>query len=147
VVNTELIDTVYLAKRKFVPVGKIFHEVLVEASICLFIQHRSSLQPAGAPAGYGGTSQVSGTNTYSSISSASGRYNLSLPNDFTVIPDPVFWIRNGSTYDSFVNEKQFLKIFPEREEELKKFIKQNKIRFDRISAVVMLINYCNTLTQ
>ncbi len=145
--NTELIDTVYLDNRKFVPVGKIFHEVLVEAPICLFIQHRSSLQSPGAPAGYGGTSQVSNTKSYSSIELESGRYNLNLPSDFTVRPDPVYWVRKGSTYDSFINEKQFLKIFPGREEELKKYIKQNKIKFDKIASVVILVNHCNTLPQ
>jgi len=143
--STELIDTVYLDKRKFVPVGKVFHEVVVEAPICLFIQHRSSLQSPGAPAGYGGTSQVSNTKSYSSIELESGRYNLSLPSDFTVRPDPVYWIRKGGEYESFINEKQFLKIFPEREEELKKFIRQNKIRFDKTTAMVMLVNHCNTL--
>jgi len=143
VMNTELIDTVYLDNRKFVPVGNIFHEVLVEAPICLFIQHRSSLQPPGTPAGYGGTSQVASTKIYSSISSGTGRHNLSLPSDYTVIPDPLYWIRNGNAFDSFINEKQFLKIFPEREEELKKYIKQNKIKFDRLSNVVSLIEHCN----
>jgi len=141
--NTELIDTVLIDNRKFVPVGKIFHEVLVEAPISLFIQHRSSLMSPGAPAGYGGTSQVSNTKSYSSIEMETGRYNLNLPSDFTVRPDPVYWIRQQGTYDSFVNEKQFLKIFPGREEELKKYIKQNKIKFDRISAVVTLMEHCN----
>ena len=145
--NTELNDTVYLDKRKFVPVGKIFHEVLVEAPISLYIQHRSSLMSPGAPAGYGGTSQVSNTKSYSSIEMETGRYNLNLPSDFTVRPDPVYWIRQGRDYESFVNEKQFLKIFPGREEELKTYIKQNKIKFDRISSVIKLIDYCNDLIQ
>ena len=145
--NTELIDTVYLDNRKFVPVGKIFHEVLVEAPISLYIQHRSSLMSPGAPAGYGGTSQVSNTKSYSSIEMETGRYNLNLPSDFTVRPDPVYWTRQGKEYESFVNEKQFLKIFPGREEELKTYIKQNKIKFDRISSVIKLIDYCNDLIQ
>jgi hypothetical protein len=145
--NTELIDTVYLDNRKFAPVGKIFHEVLVEAPISLYIQHRSSLMSPGAPAGYGGTSQVSNTKSYSSIEMETGRYNLNLPSDFTVRPDPVYWIRQGKEYESFVNEKQFLKIFPGREEEMKKFIKQNKIKFDKMAGMIMLINYCNSPTQ
>jgi hypothetical protein len=145
--NTELIDTVYLDKRKFVPVGKIFHEVLVVAPIALFIQHRSSLQSPGAPAGYGGTSQVSNTKSYSSIEMETGRYNLNLPSDFTVRPDPVYWIRQGKEYESFVNEKQFLKIFPGKEEEMKQYIKQNKIKFDRMSSMIKLAEYCNEIIR
>jgi len=145
--NTELVDTVLVDGRKFIPVGKIFHEVLVEAPVLLFIQHRSSLIPPGAPSGYGGTSQVSNTKSYSSIELESGRYNISLPTDYTVRPDPVYWIRQGVAYESFINEKQFLKIFPGREDELKRFIKQNKIKFDRISAVVTLIEHCNEVMK
>ena len=46
---------------------------------------------------------------------------------------------------SFINEKQFLKIFPDKESELKSFIKRNHIRFDRSEDVKTLIRYFNEL--
>jgi hypothetical protein len=52
---------------------------------------------------------------------------------------------NQSMRGSFINEKQFLKIFPDKESELKSFIKRNHIRFDRSEDVKTLIRYFNEL--
>ena len=54
-VNTEMIDTVFLQDSKFVPVGKGFYEVLLVAPVALFVQYKGEIAPPGTPAGYGGT--------------------------------------------------------------------------------------------
>ena len=143
VINTEMIDTVILQNSKFVPVEKVFHEVLVVAPISLFVQFKGELLPPGTPAGYGGTSQVSNTKLMSSVQLSSGYYNLKLPSDYIVKVDQVYWIRKDNTMFSFMNERQFLKIFPVTERDLKQFIKQNKIKFDLIPDLIRLINHCN----
>lgn len=144
-VNTEMIDTVFLQNSKFVPVGKVFHEVLLIAPISLFVQHKGELLPPGTPAGYGGTSQVSNTKLMSSVELSSGYYNLKLPADYIVKADPVYWIRKDNNMYSFINERQFLKIFPDKETEFKQFIKQNRIKFDKLSNLVRLVEHCNEL--
>ena len=45
----------------------------------------------------------------------------------------------------FANERQFLKLFPDHETELKQFIKQNKIKFDKVPDVMKLAEYYNKL--
>jgi len=144
--GTEQLDTVYLQTRRFIPVGKVFHEVLLASEISLFMQHRSSLLEPGAPAGYGSTTQTASTKIISSLSTSRGFYNLQLPSDYVVNPDNVYWIRKGTTYDSFTNEKQFLKLFPDKEDELKQFIKKNKIKFEKVPGVIMVVEYCNEIT-
>jgi hypothetical protein len=144
-VNTEMIDTVFLQNSKFVQAGKVFHEVLLIAPISLFVQHKGELLPPGAPAGYGGTSQVSNTKLLSSVELSSGYYNLKLPADYIVKADPVYWIRKENNMYSFINERQFLKIFPDKETEFKQFIKQNRIKFDKLSNLVRLVEHCNEL--
>ncbi|MCU0407780.1 MAG: hypothetical protein MUD02_02420 [Bacteroidales bacterium] len=141
--NTELVDTVYLSKSKFVPQGRVFHEVVAEGPVPFFIQHKGTLMSAGTPAGYGGTSQVSNTKSLSSVELPGGYYNLSLPRDFTVSFSTVYWIRRGKDYADFTTSKQFLKLFPGREKELKDFIKKNKIKFDKPSTIGELGKYCN----
>jgi hypothetical protein len=106
-ISTELMDTVFVQNSKFVPVGQVFYEVLLEAPVSLFVQHKGDLLPPGAPAGYGGTSD---NNKY-----------------------------------SFINEKQFLKIFPGKEGDLKQFIKQNRIKFNKLSNLIRLVEHCNEL--
>lgn len=146
-VNTEMIDTVFLQDDKFVPSGKGFHEILLAAPLTLFVQHKGELLPPGTPSGYGGTSQVSNTKLLSSIQLSSGYFNLKLPADYIVKSDPVFWIRKDSSMYSFMNERQFLKIFPDKEKDLKQFIKQNRIKFDNLYSMVKLAEYFNKMAD
>jgi hypothetical protein len=143
--NTELIDTIYLMSSKFVPVGKIFHEVLLTAPVSLYVQHKGNLLPPGTPAGYGGNSQVSNTKYVSSVGLSTGYYNIDLPEGYIVKVEPVYWLKIGDRYESYVTERQFMKIFPEKESELKQFIKQRRIKFDKLSNMIQLAEFLNTL--
>ena len=142
---TELIDTVYIQNSKFVPFGKVFYEVLLVAPVSFYVQHSGSLIPPGKPAGYGGTSQVSNTKQFSGVELSTGYYNLKLPKDFSVQVNPVYWVRVEKNYSGFINERQFLKLFPDKETELKNYIKANKIRFSRLSDLVKLVSYYNEI--
>jgi hypothetical protein len=146
-INLEAIDTVLLGNRKFVCFDNIFYELLVNAPVSLFIQHKSDLIPPGKPAAYGGTTQVSSSNYLSSVELAGGRYNLKLPSDYVVKPAKVNWIRKSNTMYRFLNERQFLKIFPEKADNIRQFIKQNKLRTENPEDLIKLINYCNELIQ
>jgi hypothetical protein len=145
--KTEMIDTVYIRNSKFIPFGKVFYEVLLVAPTSLFLQHTGSVIPPGTPAGYGGTSQVSSTKQLSSVQHSGGYYNLKLPMDYTVQVNPVYWVRIENNYSSFINERQFLKLFPDKEAELKKYIKQRQIKFSRLSDIVKLVSYYDEIIR
>ena len=52
--RTENVDTVYILSRKFIPVGKSFYEMAVNAPpLALFIQHKSEVIPPGNETGFG----------------------------------------------------------------------------------------------
>jgi hypothetical protein len=144
-VNSEMVDTIFLKNSKFVPVGKVFYEVLLDAPVTLFVQHKGELMSPGMPAAYGGTSQVSSTKYMSSVGLEGGYYNLKLPSEYTVKSEPVYWIRKDNNMYSFINERQFLKLFPEKEKELKQYIKQYHIKFDTLTNIVKLIEHINEL--
>ena len=144
--NPETIDTVFINESKFMPVGKTFHELLLKGTkLALFVQYKGDLMPPGKPAGYGGTSQLSATTSLSSIELAGMRYNIKLPSGFNVNATKVYWIRKENNMVSFSNEKQFLKLFPDKEKELKLYIKENKIKFDKPVLLIKLVSYCNEL--
>jgi hypothetical protein len=142
-IDIDKIDTIKIYQSKFIPAGQIFHEVLVKGNTPLFVQHKGDLIPPGKPVGYGGTSQVASSTYLTSVGLSSGYYNLELPSDFEVKLNPVFWITRNGTPESFVTEKQFLKLFPEKAAELKKHIKQFRIKFDRIPDVMRLVEFMN----
>jgi hypothetical protein len=143
--NPEAVDTVMLNKCRFIPVGKVFYEVLVTKPIALFIQHKGNLLTAGKPVGYGGTSQTASTHYISSIELSGIQTNLTLPNDYIVNPAPVYWIRTGEKWSDFNNEKQFISLFPDKAVQIKSFIKENRIKIDKPENLSRLVRYVATL--
>jgi hypothetical protein len=143
--NPEMVDTVYIQNRKFVPVGKMFYEALFFGPVSLYVQHKGSLLPAGKAVGYGGTSQVASTNYISSIKLSDTQVNLPIPGDYEVKISTDYWIQKENNWFDFNNEKQFLKLFPDKEAKLKSFIKENRIKFNRQDDLIKLVKYCSSL--
>ena len=147
IVNTEIIDTVFIKESKFVTAGQVFYEVLLAAPAHLYLQYQGKLIPPGTVAAYGGTSQVSSTTNLSSVNLSMGYYNLKLPDDYTVKVHLIFWIRKENNMFSYETEKQFLKLFPDKAAELKEFIKLQKIKFDKPADQVRLIEHSNEVAR
>jgi hypothetical protein len=140
----EAVDTIFLCMAKFVYQENGFYEVVVNAPIAFFIQHKSSLSSSDNPSAYGIASQTAASTPISKIYDDK-TYNLKLPDNFNVIPAPVYWIRMHNIMYKFASERQFLKIFPSKVAELKSFINQNNISLKEKDDLVRLVLYCNTL--
>jgi len=145
--NPESVDTVYLQNRRLVPFGKVFYEVVVNASVSFFIQHKSDLKESGKPAGYGGTSEVSATSYLSGFDHPSGYYNLKLPPSCEIKYSPVYWVRINNNMLSFYTVRQFLKIFPEQAEQIKQFFRESKLKIENREDLIKLGNFCNELMK
>ena len=143
--NTEIVDTVFIQDRKFIPFGKTFFVLLSEGIIPLFVQYKGHLVKAGKQVGFGGTSELAATNNLSSIKQSTGYYNLEIPVDFSVNPSVVFWIRKDNQMSDFESERQFLKLFPDKSDLIKQFIKKNKLKVDKQEDLIRILNYCGTL--
>ncbi len=149
--NPDLIDTVYIADRVFVPLGRIFYELLAGGPVPFYLQNKSNYTPKGSDIGYGAKSQSVGPTQYSrfEMSNAMSLYNevvnIDLPPNVTVTPASVFWVSKGGQMEDFSTSRQFLKIFPDKESLLKNFIKKERINFKRREDIIKLGQYCNTL--
>lgn len=143
--NPEVVDTIKIEGFKFVPVGKSFYQVLYDGKINLYIQQVSSLLPAGKAVGYGGTSQTASAAYISTINLSGVQWNLKLPAEYIVVLKPVYWIRRGGEWSDFINEKQFLKLFPENTGIIKEHIKSDKVKFDKPESLIKLMAFINTL--
>ena len=139
------VDTVTIAGRKFVPGKDAFYEVLVNAPVSLFIQHKSTLERLGAPSGYGGRSQTSAIDRMDVLTDGDHFYNLKIPEDYKVSPSQLFWICKDHHMLSFLNKRQLLKIFPDQKDKLEQFIKQNRLKTDDPEDMIKLVDYCNEI--
>lgn len=143
--DPQLIDTVYMANRIFIPFEKGFYELAVMAPVTLFIQHKAYAESLGVPTGYGARSQTTSYNYVKMIFGGNGAINLKFPDEFKIVNDTEYWIRKEGTMQNFKNKRQFLKIFPDKEKELDQFINKDKINFENYQSIIKLVQYCNEL--
>lgn len=144
-INPEMVDTVIINNYRFFPSGKLFFEVLVTGPLTLLIQNKGNLIPAGTPAAYGGTSQTANNVVISNVLQPSGDYNLDIPSNYSVRIAPVFWIRKDNEMFSFKTEKQFLLLFPGKENLIKSYMKENRLKFLRTDDLAAIVRYINTI--
>lgn len=149
--DPKLVDTIYLQNRKFVPVGNKFYEVLAAGPVTIFVQNRSNFTPAGADIGYGAKSKSVGRTAYRRLELVDviAQYGevayMDVPPNCEVTPASVFWVRKNDSFENFANEKQFLKIFPESEAQLKEFIRKERINFKSREDLAKLGKFCNQI--
>lgn len=143
----QLVDTIFMANRTFIPFEKGFYELAVKAPVTLFIQHKSYVEFEGTPTLYGAKSQTTAPSYVRQIYGANGAIDLAIPKGYKVVDDTQYWIRKIDGLTMFDTKREFLRIFPEKEKELNQFISKNKVNFDKYEDVVKLVNYCNEISK
>jgi hypothetical protein len=146
-IKSKTIDTICIQNRLFVPIEKSFYEVILNASIAFFIQHKSDLISTGRPAALGTTSQTSGITSVSKLIGDENSYNLKLPENFKIKPYEVYWVRMNKEMHKFLNEHQLLRIFPANENEIKDFINQSHLKINKPGDLLKLAHFCNELIR
>lgn len=141
-INFNVVDTIYLQDSKFIPVGKVFHELIETSPIPLFIQHRRKLLPPGKNVGFGQTSELSSSYSLSSLEHSSNNYNLAPPSDYKVKNIPVYWLMKDGKMVSFSNVRQLQKLFPKKKREINALIKEEKLNLEKKDDLVKIIIFC-----
>lgn len=137
----EDVDTVYVDDRVFFPLQNKFVEVLHHNKYDLYAIHKCSITDPGKPAAYGGTSQTSSTTSISSISSGGQIYKLQLPDGFKAKPYTDYWLKKDGKLTMCVSLKQLTKQFSDKSDLVKKFIKENKTKFENPESLIELIKF------
>ena len=143
--NPELIDTVYIDNRKFIPFKKAFYELLLDGHVSLFIQHKINLEIPGTATGYGATSKTLAPSEFKQIYGPRGSVDLRLPDEYKITDDSYYWIRRDMNMEKFSNKRQFLKLFKNKEKKINEFADRNNIDFQKTSDVIRLVDYCKEL--
>ncbi|MCK9414648.1 MAG: hypothetical protein M0Q53_20270 [Prolixibacteraceae bacterium] len=137
----EEIDTVYIDDRKFIPLQGKFVEILYQNKYDLYACHKCSVIDPGKPAAYGGTSQTSSTTTFSSFISNGQAYQLKLPDGFTTKTFNEYFLKKDGKLTMFVSLRQLSKLFGEKSEQFKNYVKENKVDFEDPDAMAELVKY------
>jgi len=135
------IDTIYIEGRKFFPLKEKFVEIIYHNKYDLYAAHRCRLVDPGKPAAYGGTSQTSSTTTYSTFMSGGQLYELSLPEGFGTNPYTDYWLKKDGKLSQFTSLRQLSKLFDDKPELFKKYVKENKVTYENQEGILALIKY------
>lgn len=134
----ENVDTVYIQNRKFIPAGKVFYEVSTDMPVPFFIAHTCKAIPNGQQVAFGGTSQLSNTNSPADRQIA-GFYRLDPPDRYTLTPEKKVIIKKDGQYIPITHAKKLAEVFPGKEDIIKKLAKENKTSFDEPEEVKQLV--------
>jgi hypothetical protein len=144
-VKPETIDTICIQNRLFVPFEKSFYEVILNAPIAFFIQHKSDLISTGRPAALGTTSQTVGITSVSKLVGTRNSYNFKLSENFKIKPYEVYRVRINNEMHKFLNKHQLLRIFTAKKHEIKNFINQSHLKVNKTEDLIKLASFCNEL--
>jgi hypothetical protein len=138
------LDTVFIDSRKFILHKNQFVEVLHGDGYKLFAQYKCRVIPPGKPAAYGGTSQTSSSDSYSSWSSGGRVYELKLPDDFQVKPYMVYWLNNGSGWKEIKSMRQLRNLYKKSKEQYNQYTADNEVDFEDQTTVAQLVHFLET---
>lgn len=140
-----LIDTVFIDRRKFIPFEGKFLEEVYHSRVELFLQHKCSIKDPGKPSAYGGTSQTSATTTYSSYLSNGQFYEMKLPEGTETKPYVEYWLKQNGKLTHFLNLRQLQKLFADKSIIFKDYLKKHPVSYGDEKSIVSLVKYMDSI--
>ncbi len=139
IAHPEEVDTIYLDRQKFIPVGNGFYEWLTGSTYPLFKEYTCTVKEPGANTGFGTTSTTAAATAVKALLKDGGAYALKLPDDYQVVAGHSFYVRKNGRYHKVSNEQQIIKLFPEKKQILKDWIKNHNNSFSKEADLILLI--------
>lgn len=141
--NIQSVDSILIGKQRFIPVKNRFYEVIPVNSEFLLVDWYIAMTNIGYRGAYG---QVTHSKVHSYNISAvthdiyhtEARPNTSLEVYRRSNQNTYYILRNNKMM-KFKDRKSLIKLFPEREEEIKQLLKEEKTMFKNVEDVVNLM--------
>ncbi len=143
-VTLKQIDTIYIEQRKFIYLDEKIMEVLHRSGYQLLAHYKCRVIPPGKPAGYGGTSQTSAVDSYSSWIQGGNIYELQLPDDFKVMPYSVYYLERNNEKKTFTSMGQLKKYYQNKSKLFTDYIQKYNPDFNNQLAVAQLVAFMET---
>ena|SRR5664279_566729 len=141
--NPRSVDTIYLQNRKLIPAGSAFYEVLNNTPV-LFVQHLVKVSLPPRSDSYGKIPETASADAKKLLLIGG---NISSDQELIFTKEEIYWIEVDKSLVSFKDSIGFFKIFPMLKNELKQYIKQNKIKFTNPDDVKKLMIYCKQISE
>lgn len=144
--NLSEIDKILIKNRLFIPSDGKFFEKISECQAGPYIRYNYRLEGPEKPSGYGSSSQTTATTSYTTLTDDKMYYELKLPADFKVVRSSSFYFTNGTEWAEVSNKRHAWKLYGnEHKDQIKRFVKKQKINFSATDDMVKLGEFLNGL--
>ena len=135
-----IIDTIYLQDRKFVVIKEKFVEAIHGSDWSLYKEYQSILVE-NKPSGYGSSSETSSSVSLTHLESNGRLMELEIPDGYEVKSSSFYWLRRDGDLKRVSKMKDLKKLYPEKVDLFKKYVKKNKVKYDNQESLIRLIDY------
>jgi hypothetical protein len=142
--ETPGVDTIYIAGRKFVPLGKVYSEILKTSAGLLYVRHQAEMLDKGNAIGYGGYSQTSNSGTLNNTAITGTFKALEALPRFELETRNGYWLRTAGNFFEVHSPKHLQKAFPAHKKKIEQLVRQLKTDFAKPEAVVVLLQHLQT---
>ncbi len=146
--ESELIDTVYMNKKKFIKLDGKFVEILYQSKISeLYVQYKCELDHSEKPISYSQSSRGAARDNQS-FSYGTGLVSESMvtfaytPNHFLVY----YLSQQGKVYE-ITAMRALRKFYKDKQDQYKSYVKDHEISFENIDQIVELVNYLDNVSN
>ncbi len=147
IVNPSDISYINIEGRMFEQIkGNLFYERINYNNFIFYIQWRYKAVSEGKPSGYGTTSTTSAITSVSVINKEGRTIPLNVSEKFNYKPDNFYYIKINNTQKRFSSPDSLAKLLKAHKEEIKKYIKENKLDFDNPEDIKSAVEYCSQYT-
>jgi len=137
----QLIDTIFIKDRRFCTLNNAIVELIIQSNYDLFAENKCKALNKGQETAYGGKSQTAATSSYGSINSGGSVYNLNISEDYELKPYTHYWLRKNGNLKKFTSIRQLKKLYNDKKDLFKAYVKKNDVKFDNQESIVLLIEY------
>jgi len=137
----DMVDTVYVSKRKFFRLNNDFFELIYKSRVELYVERKCKVVEQGAEGGYGQKSTNTAVHSVSNYRGNNIYHKLNLPNELKTNPYKYYWLKKGENVSRFNKLRQLLKLYPNKKAIFKKYIKEHSVKYRDEESVVGLIKF------
>ncbi len=141
--NTADISKLVIADVTYLPIEKVFYEVIINGKVNLLLRRKRKLLLPGEETGYGKTSATAVSSTQNPVYNPDYVYLEKLPSSYNIeVEDAYFWFFENELIP-LKSPKKAIKKIPDMSDDLKDFMKSNNIRGYSESELISLTEFCN----
>ena len=146
------VQSIRIGETELIPVDGVIYEVLENGPVSLIVHRKQTMERTGQETGLGRTSGTysNSTNTYSSepdflptLKDKQILYQLILPGKFGLIDVNTYYLLHQDELLPLRRWKQLESLYPKISDNLKDFIKKEKLKIDQEDDLVQAIRFCN----